>query len=140
MGRATDDQLEERVAVAASLRLQGATPSATMAKLVADYGVSVRQARRYLALANEELREEGLSPSPDLFSETATMAMQRIQLHLMDANPTELHRLVAALGKLKEMTPAGPTLSDADLINRAAYEGGMAALGKREGTEQRTAN
>jgi hypothetical protein len=135
MARSTDQQLEERVAAAAALRLQGTTPSATMAKLVADYGVSIRQARRYLALANEELREEGLDPSPDLFRETATMAMQRAQLLLVDANPAELHRLVAAMGKLHEMTPAGPTLSDADLINRAAFTGGAAALGQKDGPE-----
>ena len=135
--RATDQQLTERVSVAAMLRLQGATPSAILSRLVSDYGVSVRQARRYLALANEEIRADGIPPAADPFSETATMALHRIQLQMMEATPSELPRLIGALAKLREVMANGPSLSDGDLINRAAFEGGLAALGSREGPELR---
>lgn len=135
--RATNAQLTERVSIAAMLRLQGATPSVILSRLVTDYGVSVRQARRYLALANEEIREDGISPSADPFSETAAMALQRLQLQLLEATPSELPRLISALAKLREVMANGPSLSDADLINRAAFEGGLSALGSRKGSEPR---
>ena len=135
--RATNTELAERVGIAAMLRLQGATPSVILSRLVTDYGVSVRQARRYLALANEEIREDGIGPSADPFSETAAMALQRLQLQLLEATPSELPRLITALAKLREVMSNGPSLSDADLINRAAFEGGLAALGSREGPEPR---
>lgn len=133
--RATNTELTERVSIAAMLRLQGATPSVILSRLVTDYGVSVRQARRYLALANEEIREDGIGPSADPFSETAAMALQRLQLQLLEATPSELPRLISALAKLREVMSNGPSLSDADLINRAAFQGGLAALGAREGSE-----
>lgn len=135
--RATSAELTERVSIAAMLRLQGATPSVILSRLVTDYGVSVRQARRYLALANEEIREDGIGPAVDPFSETAAMALQRLQLQLLEATPSELPRLITALAKLREVMAAGPSLSDSDLINRAAFEGGLAALGAREGPEPR---
>lgn len=135
--RATDEEMAERVSVAAMLRLQGATPSAILARLVTDYGVSVRQARRYLALANEEIREDGIPAAADPFSETATMALHRLQLQMMEATPSELPRLIGALAKLREVLASGPSLSDAELINRAAFEGGLSALGSREGPELR---
>jgi hypothetical protein len=117
------------------LRLQGATPSVILSRLVTDYGVSVRQARRYLALANDEIREDGIGPAADPFSETAAMALQRLQLQLLEATPSELPRLISALAKLREVMGNGPSLSDADLINRSAFEGGLSALGAREGSE-----
>ena len=135
--RATNTELAERVSIAAMLRLQGATPSVILSRLVTDYGVSVRQARRYLALANDEIREDGIGPAADPFSETAAMALQRLQLQLLEATPSELPRLITALAKLREVMGNGPTLSDSDLINRAAFEGGLAALGSREGPEPR---
>ena len=135
--RATNTELAERVSIAAMLRLQGATPSVILSRLVTDYGVSVRQARRYLALANDEIREDGIGPAADPFSETAAMALQRLQLQLLEATPSELPRLITALAKLREVMSSGPSLSDADLINRAAFEGGLAALGSREGPEPR---
>lgn len=135
--RATNTELAERVSIAAMLRLQGATPSVILSRLVTDYGVSVRQARRYLALANDEIREDGIGPSSDPFSETAAMALQRLQLQLLEATPSELPRLISALAKLREVMGNGPSLSDADLINRAAFEGGLSALGAREGSEPR---
>ena len=135
--RATNAELAERVSIAAMLRLQGATPSVILSRLVTDYGVSVRQARRYLALANDEIREDGIGPAADPFSETAAMALQRLQLQLLEATPSELPRLITALAKLREVMATGPTLSDSDLINRAAFEGGLAALGAREGPEPR---
>ena len=135
--RATNAELTERVSIAAMLRLQGATPSVILSRLVTDYGVSVRQARRYLALANDEIREDGIGPAADPFSETAAMALQRLQLQLLEATPSELPRLISALAKLREVMATGPSLSDADLINRAAFEGGLAALGAREGPEPR---
>ena len=135
--RATNAELTERVSIAAMLRLQGATPSVILSRLVTDYGVSVRQARRYLALANDEIREDGIGPAADPFSETAAMALQRLQLQLLEATPSELPRLITALAKLREVMGNGPSLSDADLINRAAFEGGLAALGAREGSEPR---
>jgi hypothetical protein len=135
--RATNAELAERVSIAAMLRLQGATPSVILFRLVTDYGVSVRQARRYLALANDEIREDGIGPAADPFSETAAMALQRLQLQLLEATPSELPRLITALAKLREVMSSGPSLSDADLINRAAFEGGLAALGSREGPEPR---
>lgn len=135
--RATNTELAERVGIAAMLRLQGATPSVILSRLVTDYGVSVRQARRYLALANEEIREDGIGPSADPFSETAAMALQRLQLQLLEATPSELPRLITALAKLREVMANGPSLSDADLINRAAFEGGLSALATREGPEPR---
>lgn len=135
--RATDQQLAERVSVAAMLRLQGASPAAALSRLVTDYGVSVRQARRYLALANEEIREDGIPAAADPFSETATMALHRLQLQMLEATPSELPRLIGALAKLREVMASGPSLSDSDLISRAAFEGGMAALGSREGPELR---
>ena len=135
--RATNAELTERVSIAAMLRLQGATPSVILSRLVTDYGVSVRQARRYLALANDEIREDGIGPAADPFSETAAMALQRLQLQLLEATPSELPRLITALAKLREVMSSGPSLSDADLINRAAFEGGLAALGSREGPEPR---
>ena len=135
--RATNAELTERVSVAAMLRLQGATPSVILSRLVTDYGVSVRQARRYLALANDEIREDGIGPAADPFSETAAMALQRLQLQLLEATPSELPRLITALAKLREVMSNGPSLSDSDLINRAAFEGGLAALGAREGPEPR---
>ncbi len=135
--RATDEQLAERVSVAAMLRLQGASPAAALSRLVSDYGVSVRQARRYLALANEEIREDGIPPAADPFSETATMALHRLQLQMLEATPSELPRLIGALAKLREVMASSPSLSDAELINRAAFEGGLAALGSREGPELR---
>ena len=134
--RATDEEMRERIAAAALLKLQGATPAVILSRLVADHGVSVRQARRYLALASEEIRHDGIDPAPDPLSETAAMALHRLQLQLMDATPAELPRLVTALAKLREvMGQTGPTLSDAELVNRAAFEGGRAALGAREGPE-----
>ena len=133
--RATNTELAERVSIAAMLRLQGATPSVILSRLVTDYGVSVRQARRYLALANDEIREDGIGPAADPFSETAAMALQRLQLQLLEATPSELPRLISALAKLREVMANGPSLSDADLINRAAFEGGLSALGSREGSE-----
>lgn len=135
--RATNTELAERVSIAAMLRLQGATPSVILSRLVTDYGVSVRQARRYLALANDEIREDGIGPAADPFSETAAMALQRLQLQLLEATPSELPRLITALAKLREVMSSGPSLSDADLINRAAFDGGLAALGSREGPEPR---
>lgn len=135
--RATNAELTERVSIAAMLRLQGATPSVILSRLVSDYGVSVRQARRYLALANDEIREDGIGPAADPFSETAAMALQRLQLQLLEATPSELPRLITALAKLREVMSNGPSLSDSDLINRAAFEGGLAALGAREGSEPR---
>ena len=135
--RATNSELAERVSIAAVLRLQGATPSVILSRLVTDYGVSVRQARRYLALANDEIREDGIGPAADPFSETAAMALQRLQLQLLEATPSELPRLITALAKLREVMSSGPSLSDADLINRAAFDGGLAALGSREGPEPR---
>jgi predicted DNA-binding transcriptional regulator YafY len=135
--RATNSELTERVSIAAMLRLQGATPSVILSRLVTDYGVSVRQARRYLALANDEIREDGIGPAADPFSETAAMALQRLQLQLLEATPSELPRLISALAKLREVMSNGPSLSDSDLINRAAFEGGLAALGAREGPEPR---
>jgi len=135
--RATNAELTERVSIAAMLRLQGATPSVILSRLVTDYGVSVRQARRYLALANDEIREDGIGPAADPFSETAAMALQRLQLQLLEATPSELPRLITALAKLREVMSNGPSLSDGDLINRAAFEGGLAALGAREGPEAR---
>ena len=135
--RATNTELAERVSIAAMLRLQGATPSVILSRLVTDYGVSVRQARRYLALANDEIREDGIGPAADPFSETAAMALQRLQLQLLEATPSELPRLITALAKLREVMGNGPTLSDSDLINRAAFDGGLAALGSREGPEPR---
>ena len=135
--RATNAELTERVSIAAMLRLQGATPSVILSRLVTDYGVSVRQARRYLALANDEIREDGIGPAADPFSETAAMALQRLQLQLLEATPSELPRLITALAKLREVMSNGPSLSDSDLINRAAFEGGLAALGSREGPEPR---
>ena len=135
--RATNAELTERVSIAAMLRLQGATPSVILSRLVTDYGVSVRQARRYLALANDEIREDGIGPAADPFSETAAMALQRLQLQLLEATPSELPRLITALAKLREVMGNGPTLSDSDLINRAAFDGGLAALGSREGPEPR---
>ena len=135
--RATNTELAERVSIAAMLCLQGATPSVILSRLVTDYGVSVRQARRYLALANDEIREDGIGPAADPFSETAAMALQRLQLQLLEATPSELPRLISALAKLREVMGNGPSLSDADLINRAAFEGGLAALGAREGSEPR---
>lgn len=135
--RATNAELTERVSIAAMLRLQGATPSVILSRLVTDYGVSVRQARRYLALANDEIREDGIGPAADPFSETAAMALQRLQLQLLEATPSELPRLITALAKLREVMSNGPSLSDSDLINRAAFEGGLAALGAREGPEPR---
>jgi len=135
--RATNAELKERVSIAAMLRLQGATPSVILSRLVTDYGVSVRQARRYLALANDEIREDGIGPAADPFSETAAMALQRLQLQLLEATPSELPRLISALAKLREVMATGPSLSDAELINRAAFEGGVSALGAREGPEPR---
>lgn len=135
--RATNAELAERVSIAAMLRLQGATPSVILSRLVSDYGVSIRQARRYLALANDEIREDGIGPAADPFSETAAMALQRLQLQLLEATPSELPRLISALAKLREVMANGPSLSDADLINRAAFEGGLSALGAREGPESR---
>ena len=135
--RATNAELTERVSIAAMLRLQGATPSVILSRLVSDYGVSVRQARRYLALANDEIREDGIGPAADPLSETAAMALQRLQLQLLEATPSELPRLITALAKLREVMSNGPSLSDSDLINRAAFEGGLAALGAREGSEPR---
>jgi len=135
--RATNAELTERVSIAAMLRLQGATPSVILSRLVTDYGVSVRQARRYLALANDEIREDGIGPAADPFSETASMALQRLQLQMLDATPSELPRLISALAKLREVMATGPSLSDSELINRAAFEGGLSALGAREGPESR---
>ena len=135
--RATNAELAERVSIAAMFRLQGATPSVILSRLVTDYGVSVRQARRYLALANDEIREDGIGPAADPFSETAAMALQRLQLQLLEATPSELPRLITALAKLREVMSSGPSLSDSDLISRAAFEGGLAALGSREGPEPR---
>jgi hypothetical protein len=135
--RATDEEVAERIQFAAMLRLQGATPAAVLSRLVADYGLSVRQARRYLAHANEEIKKEGIPAAADPFSETATMALHRLQLQMMEATPSELPRLIGALAKLREVMATGPSLSDADLINRAAFEGGLAALGSREGPELR---
>lgn len=135
--RATDEQLTERIGAAALMRLQGVTGSAILSRLVADYGVSVRQARRYLALANDEIREDGLPNVADPFTETASMALHRLQLQMMEATPSELPRLISALAKLREVMAPGPSLSDAEMINRAGFEGGMAALGSREGPEPR---
>ena len=135
--RATDEEVAERVQFAAMLRLQGATPAAVLSRLVSDYGLSVRQARRYLARANDEIREEGLPAAADPFTETASTALRRLQLQMMEATPSELPRLIGALAKLREVMATGPSLSDADLINRAAFEGGVAALGSREGPEPR---
>lgn len=135
--RATEEQKAERIQFAAMLRLQGATPAAILSRLVTDYGVSVRHARRYLAWANEEIREDGIPPAVDPFSETATMALHRLQLQMMEATPSELPRLIGALAKLREVMANGPSLSDGELINRAAFEGGLAALGSREGSELR---
>ena len=135
--RATNAELAERVSIAAMFRLQGATPSVILSRLVTDYGVSVRQARRYLALANDEIREDVIGPAADPFSETAAMALQRLQLQLLEATPSELPRLITALAKLREVMSSGPSLSDSDLISRAAFEGGLAALGSREGPEPR---
>ncbi len=135
--RATDEQLTERIGAAALMRLQGVTGSAILSRLVADYGVSVRQARRYLALANDEIREDGLPNAADPFTETASMALHRLQLQMMEATPSELPRLISALAKLREVMAPGPSLSDAEMINRAGFEGGLAALGSREGPELR---
>lgn len=135
--RATDEQLTERIGAAALMRLQGVTGSAILSRLVADYGVSVRQARRYLALANDEIREDGLPSAADPFTETASMALHRLQLQMMEATPSELPRLISALAKLREVMAPGPSLSDAEMINRAGFEGGLAALGSREGPELR---
>jgi hypothetical protein len=127
--RSTQEELAERVAYAAGLKLQSVAPRVILSRLVQSYGVSLRQARRYLALATEEVRTDGIEPPDDPFAETATMALQRIQHQMLDATPSELPRLVAALAKLREVMPAAPTLSQAELINRAAFSGGLA---KRE--------
>ena len=135
--RATEEEVAERIQFAAMLRLQGATPAAILSRLVTDYGLSVRQARRYLARANEEIREDGIPAAADPFSETANTALRRLQLQMLEATPSELPRLIGSLAKLREVMATGPSLSDADLINRAAFEGGVAALGKREEPEPR---
>lgn len=124
--RSTQAELTERVAYAAALKLQSAAPRLILSKLVETYGVSLRQARRYLALATEEVRNEGIDEPSDPFNETAAMALQRIQSQMLDASASELPRLVTALAKLREVMAPGPSLSQAELINRAAFIGGMA--------------
>lgn len=124
--RATRDELEERVAYAAMLKLQHTTPGAIMTKLVENYGVSIRQARRYLALASEEVKAEGLDAPVDPFSETAHMALRRLQLQMLEATPSELPRLITALAKLREVMAPGPSLSDSEMLQRAAFIGGLA--------------
>ena len=147
--RATDDEVEERTHFAAMLRHQGVPPAAVMSRLVTDYGISLRHARRYVASANLLLKEDGLEyeaegkedkkdlPFVDPFTETASMALHRLQLQMMEATPSELPRLISALAKLREVMAPGPSLSDAEMINRAGFEGGLAALGSREGPELR---
>jgi len=124
--RATRDELEDRVSYAAMLKLQHTTPGAIMAKLVETYGVSIRQARRYLALASEEVRTEGLDTPVDPFNETAHMALRRLQLQMLEATPSELPRLIAALAKLREVMAPGPSLHDSEILQRAAFAGGLA--------------
>lgn len=139
--RATKEERQARVMQAVNLRLQGATPHVVLARLVEDHGLSIRHARRYLAEANYLIRHdedgENIPPPADPFTDTANMALQRLQLQLLEATPSELPRLITALAKLREVMSNGPSLSDSDLINRAAFEGGLAALGAREGSEPR---
>ena len=124
--RSTSEELAERVAYAAGLKLQSVAPRVILSKLVENYGVSLRQARRYLALATEEVREDGIADAADPFNETATMAPNQIQLQILDASASELPRLVTALAKLREVMAPGPSLSQAELLQRAAFVGGLA--------------
>ena len=135
--RCTNEELAGRIHYAAGLLLQGAPPAIVLSRCVEMFGVSIRTARRYLANAAEMVREDGITDKKDPFSQTAHLAMQRLQDALLEATPKELPRLISSLAKLREVMAAdqGPALSDQDLIHRSAFVGGMAKLGEKEGPE-----
>jgi len=127
--RATVEELQARIAHAAELKLQQVPPALALLKLQQTYGVSLRQGRRYLAEAAELLQQDGIPATGDPFNDAAALALNRLQLLILEASPSELPRLVSALAKLRECASNGLTLSDADIINRAAFAGGLAKLG-----------
>ena len=132
--RSTAEELQARIAHAAELKLQQVPPALVLLKLQQTYGVSLRQARRYLAGAAELLQQDGIPATGDPFSDAAALALNRLQLLILEATPAELPRLVAALAKLRECQPAGPTLSDAEMLDRAAFVGGLAKLSPTNST------
>lgn len=133
--RATADEKEARIAHAAELKLQQVAPALILLKLQQTYGVSLRQARRYLAEATELLQQDGIPAAADPFSDAAAMALNRLQLLILEATPAELPRLVTALAKLRECQPAGPTLADSEMLQRAAFVGGLAKLSPTDTTQ-----
>lgn len=124
--RRTRPEQQELLAFVTSQKLQQVPPALILSQLVTDHGMSLRHARRYLALASETVHQQGIPAPADPFDATAAMALQRLQLAMISATPAELPRLIAALAKLREVASAGPTLADDDIIQRAAFMGGLA--------------
>ena len=133
--RATEQEQLERVAHAAQLKLSRVPTRLAIAELCDAYGVSIRTARRYLALAAEEIKDD-LPPAVGRpIDEALEMAAELIAKRMARASTSDrdFARLADSLIKLRAAVAVGPTLSDSEMLQRAAFAGGMDALGAKTG-------
>ena len=128
MRRRTREEILQLIATITALKLQQVPPAVILSQLVTDHGLSLRHARRYLARISERIREEAPADSADPFDQTAAMALRRLQFQMLNASPSELPRLITALAKLREVCSPGPSLSDSEMLGRAAFSGGLSKL------------
>ena len=117
--RATQDQLAERHAYALQLSQLGVPPTIALQRISSRCGGSVRQSRRYLAHANEEVRQEGIPSESELIDVALGMTTRVLANAILDAaesgEHTQLYRLSRELRELKSATRPGPQLSDDEL-------------------------
>jgi hypothetical protein len=135
--RATDQEMLDRVAHAAQLKLSRVPVRLAIAELCDAYGVSIKTARRYLALAAEEIKDELPASGGRPIDDALAMAAELIAKRMARASTSDrdFARLADSLIKLRGVMASEPCLSDVELLNRAAYAGGRDALAAKSGQE-----
>lgn len=117
--RASAEQLAERLAYALQLKQLAVPPTVALQRVTVRFGVSTRQARRYLAHAGAEVRQDGVPAERDLLDGALALAVRVLSGALLDAaeegDRTALCRLSRELRELKVATRAGPELQDDEL-------------------------
>lgn len=130
--RATAEQLAERHAYALQLRQLGVPPTLALARVANRFGVSTRTARRYLAHAADEIREDGVPSEADLIDSALSMSARVIANAMIDAaeagDLTALGRLSRELRELKSAQRRGPELNDDELVTAARVQAAKDAL------------
>jgi hypothetical protein len=135
--RATAEAVAGRIDHAARLRAMRVPPTVAVRHLAETYGVSLRQATRYMAEAVQA--DDGPAAEGNIIDAALTMSASALAAAVVraveDGEHQHLPRLCRELRELKTAIRPGPSMSDEQLLERVAFEGGRDALGKRTGTE-----